>query len=344
MAFTYNPYEESDEVKAARARKEQYDAEYTPSARVNGLYANWQNVQANKPQAWNGGKYGAMTDAALNDILNRKQFSYDLNGDMLYQQYKDQYINQGRQAMMDTIGQASAMTGGYGNSYAQSVGQQTYNGYLSQLNDKVPELYQLALQKYQMEGDQLNNRYSALQNAYQTEYGEYRNALSDYNTDFDRAWDMYTAERNNEQSNYYTNRDYYNTNYNNAYARDYGQYGDAYERAFAEYQQGVAESQAAQELALKQQSADNERRAIEVDQKGRFYDLYDKAITASTVTRGNRGNTGNGGYDYDGKHYTSYNAAYNAAKNDIADAYNNGYITDAQANKLLDELDRNLKK
>jgi hypothetical protein len=51
-------------------------------------------------------------DKAMNEILNRKDFSYDLNGDMLYQQYKDNYINQGKMAMMDTMGQASAMTGG----------------------------------------------------------------------------------------------------------------------------------------------------------------------------------------------------------------------------------------
>ena len=38
-------------------------------------------------------------------ILNREHFSYDLNGDALYQQYKDRYIQQGRQAMMDTMGQ-----------------------------------------------------------------------------------------------------------------------------------------------------------------------------------------------------------------------------------------------
>ena len=87
----------------------------------------------------NSGQYQSPWQTQLNDtiskILNREKFSYDLNGDALYQQYKDQYVNQGQQAMMDTMGQAQAMTGGYGNSYAQTVGQQTYQGYLQQLND-----------------------------------------------------------------------------------------------------------------------------------------------------------------------------------------------------------------
>jgi hypothetical protein len=71
-------------------------------------------------------------------------FKYDLNGDALYQQYKDKYTQQGKLAMADAMGQASALTGGYGNSYAATVGNQAYQAYLGQLNDVIPELYQLA--------------------------------------------------------------------------------------------------------------------------------------------------------------------------------------------------------
>ena len=31
-----------------------------------------------------------------NKILNREKFSYDLNGDALYKQYKDRYTQQGK--------------------------------------------------------------------------------------------------------------------------------------------------------------------------------------------------------------------------------------------------------
>ena len=60
------------------------------------------------------------------------------------------------------MGQAQAMTGRYGNSYAQSVGQQSYQGYLQGLNDQVPNLYQMALNRYIQQGDQLKDQYSML--------------------------------------------------------------------------------------------------------------------------------------------------------------------------------------
>ena len=131
--FKYDAYQESDAVTQAKALLQQ---------QMN-----------NKP-----GQYTSAWQDQLNDImgkiLNREEFSYDLNGDALYNQYKDQYVTQGKMAMMDTMGQAAAMTGGYGNSYAQTVGQQVYQGHLQELNNKIPELYQLALNKYHSIGYQ----------------------------------------------------------------------------------------------------------------------------------------------------------------------------------------------
>lgn len=95
-------------------------------------------------------------------IANRKDFTYDVNADAMYQQLKDQYVQGGRMAMMDTMGQAQAMTGGYGNSYAQGVGQQAYQGYLQGLNDQVPNLYQMALNRYIQQGDQMLDQYGML--------------------------------------------------------------------------------------------------------------------------------------------------------------------------------------
>ena len=102
-----------------------------------------------------------------------KEFEYDLNSDALYQQYKDKYIQQGKMAMEDTIGQASAMTGGYGNSYAATVGNQAYQSYLGQLNDVVPELYQMAYDQYNQRGQDLLNQYSLAANEYERAYGMY---------------------------------------------------------------------------------------------------------------------------------------------------------------------------
>lgn len=126
------------------------------------------------------GTYDQQLQDIYNQIVNRDKFSYDVNSDALYQQYKDQYVTLGQQAMMDTMGQAQAMTGGYGNSYAQSVGQQTYQAYLQQLTDKVPELYGMALDQYNQEGQNLMNQYSMVGDMADDEYAKYQDSLNQY--------------------------------------------------------------------------------------------------------------------------------------------------------------------
>lgn len=169
---------------------------YNPSDTVTQANAQAEQVKATKP-----GEYQSTWQDQLKDtiaqILNREKFSYDLNGDALYQQYKDQYVNQGKLAMMDTMGQAAAMTGGYGNSYAQSVGQQAYQGYLQQLNDKVPELYQMALNQYNQEGQALYDQASLMAGMEDQEYGRYMDQLTNYYTELGLAQDeaRYQAEQ-----------------------------------------------------------------------------------------------------------------------------------------------------
>lgn len=122
----------------------------------------------------------------LDQILNRDKFSYDLNSDALYQQYADQYARNGQMAMMDTMGQAAALTGGYGNSYAQAVGQQTYQNYMGQLNDVMPELYSMALNQYMNEGDQLNNQLAMMMQQDEIDYGRYQDRIAEQQNNFDR--------------------------------------------------------------------------------------------------------------------------------------------------------------
>ena len=160
--------------------------EYTKSDTVAQAEALLQQQLAQKPGEWQGGTWYNTLQDTINQIMNREKFSYDLNGDALYQQYKDQYTTQGKLAMMDTMGQAAAMTGGYGNSYAQTAGQQAYQGYLQQLNDKVPELYQLALDQYNREEDALYNQASLMAGMEEQEYGRYRDTVSDYYSELNR--------------------------------------------------------------------------------------------------------------------------------------------------------------
>lgn len=160
-----------------------------------------QNQINSKPGAYQS-QWKSEIDNLMGQIQNRGKFEYNVNSDALYNQYKDQYIRQGKQAMMDTMGQAAALTGGYGNSYAQTVGQQTYQGYLQQLNDRIPELYQLALDKYSREGQELYNQYGLLSDREEQDYGRYRDQLSDYYTETDRLTDDYRYAYDMDYSQY----------------------------------------------------------------------------------------------------------------------------------------------
>lgn len=209
--FRYDPYEESDAVRQAAYRLAQQTAQ--------------------KPGAYQSQWQTQLSDT-LGRILNREPFSYDLNGDALYRQYKDQAVHQGRLAMEDTMGRAAALTGGYGNSYAQSVGQQTYQGYLESLNDRIPELYRLALSRYQLEGDDLSQRYAMLGAQENQDYSRYRDTVSDWNTELDRLQSRYDTERNLDYGRWADDRDF-----------GFGQYVDDRDYRYRQERDKIADEQ-----------------------------------------------------------------------------------------------------
>ena len=114
---------------------------------------------------------------AYDSISQRESFSYDAADDPLYRKYRDDYIRQGQLAMKDSMGQAAALTGGYGSSYAQSAAQQQYDAHLEKLGDIIPELYQLAYSRYEGEGEALKDRYDALSKLRDDEYSGYLQEL-----------------------------------------------------------------------------------------------------------------------------------------------------------------------
>ena len=180
---------------------------YQPSETVQQAQALLQQQLSQRPGEYQS-QWQDKLDELLGKIQNREPFQYDLNGDALYQQYKDRYIQQGKQAMMDTMGEAAALTGGYGNSYAQTAGQQTYQGYLQGLNDKIPELYQLALDVYDRDGQNLYDQLALIGERENQDYSRYRDDLSEYNTELDRLWSQYVTERDTDYSRYADERDY----------------------------------------------------------------------------------------------------------------------------------------
>lgn len=195
-----------------------YEGGYIPGAHVNSAEQYLKTLQSQKPGDYSG-KYTRQAEALLGQIISRKPFSYDANSDPLYQIYKDRYIMGGQRAMENAMGQAAQLTGGYGNTYAQTVGQQQYQQYMEGLNDKVPELAQQAYTRYQGEGDRLRQSYQLLQSADEAAYGrwadgynrwsnETQQAQSAYESAYDRDYSRYNDQRNYDQQQSHSARQY----------------------------------------------------------------------------------------------------------------------------------------
>lgn len=201
---------------------------YQRSDRVNEYYEKTRKLERNKPDEFES-KYEGQISDILDNILNRPKFSYtseDMTNDDLYKMYRDQYMRQGNLAMRDTMGNAAALTGGYGNTYASAAGQQAYDNYVAQLNDKALDFYDRAYQRYADEGQNLYNQMNVVTGLDNTDYQRYRDGVNDY----------------------YNDLNYYNGRYNQEYGYDYG-----------EYQDRVAADQWAQEFAFQKQQAAQEQ-------------------------------------------------------------------------------------
>ena len=97
---------------------------------------------------------------------------------------------------------AAALSGGYGNSYAQTVGQQQYNAYMAELAAILPELEARAYDRWRDEGTDLYNQFQLTQGLDATDYDRYRDTVGDYYNDLGYAYgkwqDLYGNDYNQD--------------------------------------------------------------------------------------------------------------------------------------------------
>lgn len=188
--------------------------------------------------------YTDQVESMMNKILNREDFEYDVDSDQLFQQALASAMNSGKTAMQDTIGQASALTGGYGSTYATSAGNQAYNAYIEDAYNNLPEYYQMALQAYQMEGEEMYNQLGMFVDADNREYqrtydawnANFANAESMYNREYGQWQDSVNNAFNsanlqiNERNTLFGEAtslvDAYSNQYTNQYNREYQKWAD----------------------------------------------------------------------------------------------------------------------
>lgn len=239
----YKPYEEEEKKKKQASQTNTTTApqtktapqqstapQYKPSNTVQTAQQNLATHTASKPTQYQS-NWASQLDGLMSQIMNREKFSYDMNADALYQQAKDMYTNQANMGMQNAMAQASALTGGYGSSYGQMVGQQAYAQQMQGLNNMLPELYQNALNQYINEGNELYNRYNMVANQENLDYGRYRDSMNDY-----------LAER-----------DYLNSIYNTEAERDYNRYLDERNYTYQTDRDAIADSRYEQEWAASEE-------------------------------------------------------------------------------------------
>lgn len=317
MAFTYVPYEKK---------------QYQQGSSVTQAQQALQQHQQNKP-----GEYQSQWQNQMNDLLaqyqNRGPFQYDINADAMYQQMVDRYVQQGKQAMMDTMGQAAALTGGYGNSYAQTAGQQTYQGYLQGVNDLLPQFYQMALDRYQMEGDDLLNQYGLLSDQENAAYNRYVDQLNQYYAELDRLQGVYESERDYDYGRFQDDQNF-----------DYGQYMDETNLNYQLSRDQVSDDQWAQQWAYQQERdrIADEQWQKEFDESVRQYNesmAWQREQASKSSTRssggggGGRSSGGSGGYYNAAAEYVQLRQAGASTKEQ------NQYLNQAVADGVISQED-----
>lgn len=177
--------------------------EYAQAPEVTDAYSNLTQQEQNKPQPFQS-SYTEQLQQLYDSIMNREKFNYDFSKDPLYQQYYEQYKTLGQQAMMNTVGEVSALTGGYGSSYAQTAGQQTYNEYMRGATDIIPQLQQNAYNKYRDETSELYNQLSLTSALEQRDYQYYLDNKNDYYNELNYFYQKYRDMSADDYNKYLT--------------------------------------------------------------------------------------------------------------------------------------------
>lgn len=251
---------------AQTTNNQQYGYDASGNKAYQDALKRLQEMEGTKPS------YDATYDKQLSDlyekIMNREKFSYDAANDPLYQQYREMYTREGKAAMQDTMGQAAALTGGYGSTYAQSVGQQQYDAYLQKLNEVVPELYSQAREAYNDEGDRMMQQYQMVGDLRSDEYSKYRDALSDW-------WQGLNYQTDRADSAYNQGFNEWSSEYQNRYQAERDRISDEqWQKQFDEAKREYEQTYALQQQAARSSSSGGSSSSRSSDRSSKRYDSH----------------------------------------------------------------------
>ena len=302
-----------------------YDARLYKSNNTPGLeqYANDPLMQEmlNYINAWNDFEYEeekpeyeddywGLSEAQLNKILNRDDFSYDVTTDPLFQQYQQMYQREGDRAMQNTLAEVASGAGGM-NSYAITAAQQANDYYNAQMMDKIPELYQLAYQMYLDDKASMVENLGLLQQMSNAQYNRYRDTMNDWYNDKNFAYNYYRDRMGdyqwNKNFNYNQSRDQISdSRYNDelSYNRTQAEKEDAYNRVLDIISGGGTPSQ---ELLDAAGLSAADAAALIASAKSGTSSSRSSGGSVSSSGGSSGSSSSAGGMDYDGLFEAAYN-------------------------------------
>ncbi len=171
---------------------------YNESEKVKKAYEDYINYKdSNKPSDYSFSDSGLLKKTQ-DKYFNMPDFSYDVQRDPIYRQYRQSYLTDGKKAMADSIGNSVSLTGGYGNSFAQNAGLSSYNSYVEKLNNVIPELYDAAYSRYESEFDRLEKQLGYLSDKNEKEYARYLDSYNIYSDEVDDLRSLYLKQYEND--------------------------------------------------------------------------------------------------------------------------------------------------
>ena len=313
-ASTYKDIISKDNIISDSTKKAMNKKFAMPSAVIEAdtfIASQLQKIQSGKTS------YSDQVREMMDKIMNREKFSYDVDTDPLFQQALASAMNSGKQAMQDTIGQASALTGGYGSTYATSAGNQAYNSFIEDAYDNLPQYYQMAKEAYQMEGDEMyrqfgmvselddkefNRNIAAYDATYQHRNQLYNEAYGQYRDEKSDAFSMANLELNEYGQRVSDAYNYYNIASNEAdkqYQREYQSWYDVVNQAYQMMQMQNSDWQ--NQTNRDFQAAESEKQRVWQSSEAE----KERAFTASENAKNRAVKSGSGGSGKSGSNLTT---------------------------------------
>lgn len=195
----YNLIKDMNGARKQQQQKQQQQQQQ--KNRVDEARDYLDKVVASAPGEYKS-QYSDQINQAQNKLnqINKNGFRYDFTKDAAYEQYKNRYERGAQLASEDAASQAASRSGGFGNSWSASAGQNAYQSTMNGLAGVSNDLYNQAYGEYNQRKNDLSNQIGALQQQDALAQQAHREKQSAYESQLAYAQNEYTNALNQKQA------------------------------------------------------------------------------------------------------------------------------------------------